>query len=260
MNIQQILEKYNIAGYVTEVLVFENDDEKKQSSLSFYADGFPGVMFQQSANRAFLNPGHKQLSTFFLYGQTIKPVAISVEGAYRFIVFQLYPFATKILFGLNPIEIKDDCYDLISAERPEIKKEIQKLFNTSILSEQIEFIAAYLSKIADYNLVDNGNKIGEAVQTIIQHKGNISVKSLTGILHITERTLQRQFEEFIGISPKQFAKIIQFNSSKVQISNEAFSTLSDVVFENGYADQSHFIRNFKSFTGIKPSQFKHGHK
>ena len=260
MDTQQILAKYNIAGYVTDILVFENDDEKKQIALPFFADGYPGIMFQQSANGAFLNPGQKLLSNFFLYGQTIKPVEISVDGSFRFIIFQLYPYVTKILFDVNPVDIKDDCYDLQAIASLEEKKTIQKLIKSSLLPEQIEIIAGYLLKIADYSAAHKAEGIEEAVKIIVKNKGQISIKNLTEILHITERTLQRQFEEHIGMSPKQFAKIVQFNSSKDQISKDAFSTLSEVVYENGYADQSHFIRNFKSFTGIKPSQFKQGQK
>jgi len=32
--------------------------------------------------------------------------------------------------------------------------------------------------------------------------------------------------------------------------------LSDVVYEHGYADQSHFIRDFKKYTHTKPSRFR----
>jgi len=32
--------------------------------------------------------------------------------------------------------------------------------------------------------------------------------------------------------------------------------LSDVAYENGYADQSHFIRSFREFTGYTPSQYQ----
>jgi AraC-like DNA-binding protein len=33
------------------------------------------------------------------------------------------------------------------------------------------------------------------------------------------------------------------------------TTLTSIAYECGYFDQSHFIREFKSFTGIAPSDF-----
>jgi AraC-like DNA-binding protein len=91
---------------------------------------------------------------------------------------------------------------------------------------------------------------------ILKNKGNISIKKITEHLHITERTLQRLFIEYVGISPKQFTKIIQFQSSVSLISDDSYQKLTDVVYETGYADQSHFIRYFKKFTGKKPSEYK----
>jgi AraC-like DNA-binding protein len=32
--------------------------------------------------------------------------------------------------------------------------------------------------------------------------------------------------------------------------------LSDIAFENGYADQSHFIRAFQEFAGFTPNQYQ----
>ena len=75
-------------------------------------------------------------------------------------------------------------------------------------------------------------------------------------MHITERTFERQFVAQVGVTPKQFAKIIQFQFSLNQLSEEDCSRLTDVVFDNGFADQSHFIRTFKKFTGKTPIEFQ----
>jgi AraC-like DNA-binding protein len=34
-----------------------------------------------------------------------------------------------------------------------------------------------------------------------------------------------------------------------------FNTLTDVAFDNGFADQSHFIRSFKEFADITPNDY-----
>jgi len=49
--------------------------------------------------------------------------------------------------------------------------------------------------------------------------------------------------------------IIQFQNSLTQLTIKDYTILTDVVYNNGYADQSHFIRVFKSFTGKTPKNF-----
>jgi len=97
--------------------------------------------------------------------------------------------------------------------------------------------------------------IRASIHHIIQHKGQITVTDICKEYNITERTFERKFIAETGLSPKQFAKIIQFAQSLEQITVKDFTKLTDVVYANGYADQSHFIRVFKAFTGKTPKKF-----
>ena len=76
-------------------------------------------------------------------------------------------------------------------------------------------------------------------------------------LGVTERTLERLFENNIGVSPTQFRKIHQFNRAFRQLNTRQFRSLGDIAFEHGYADQSHYIRTFKKFTNITPKEYLH---
>ncbi len=256
MNTKSIIKANGLKLYVKEVFVFESKEKTKKARLPFFADGYPGLIFLQAEQGAFISPQNKKLSPFFLYGQTIQPIVLSIKGKYRMIVFQLYPFASKVLFGINPREINDDCYDLASLKRMDIRQVISDLSGAGRSKDQTGIIAGFLSMLVRQAMSDEEQKMQIAINLILQQKGRISIGALTKKLHITERTLQRKFIEYIGISPKQFARIIQFQASFDQISNEAFSRLTEIVYENGYADQSHFIRSFRKFTGEKPSRFK----
>jgi AraC-like DNA-binding protein len=256
VNFSNIIPPKAISLFVKNILIFEDQAKNKKSMLPFFADGYPGIMFQQTKNASFLYPKKKKLSDFFMYGQTIKPIEISVKGPYRLIVFQLYPFAAKALFKVNAKELNDDCYDLKLTGGIDVRQTIQKLTGTSESAKQVKIITEFLSQLTKHTINQKEQKIQLAIIMIMECQGKITVKTLTQKLHTTERTLQRRFEEYVGVSPKQFAKIIQFQSSFNHISEDAFTKLTEVVYENGYADQSHFIRSFKKFTGQNPSIFK----
>lgn len=256
MDFKNTISQYKLEAYVKDIFVFENEDETKKTVLPFFADGYPGVMLIQATNDAYISPQDKKLSNLFLYGQTIEPIKISADGVYRMIIFQLYPSVMKTLFGVKPKELNDDCYDLNLIDKNDVKQKIKKLFLTTELIKQIEIITSLLSKLVQTNAHYQEAQIQKAINLILESKGKITVKDLTTNLHLTERTLQRLFIDYIGISPKQFAKIIQFQTSFNHVSEETFSKLTEIAYENGYTDQPHFIRNFRRFTGKKPSQFK----
>lgn len=256
MDTKRIINQNKLDAHVKEIFVLEEADETKESLLPFFADGCPGIMFQQTTSGAFRYPKKKELSTFFMYGQTLHPIEISIKGVYRLIVFQLYPFAAKALFNINPKELKDDCYDLNLLQGNDINETVKKISQAAATKKRIELIAAFIAKLVQQTTTHQEQKVQLAINLVTESKGLISVKELTQKLHITERTLQRQFAAYVGISPKQFAKIVQFQASIDQLGDEVCSRLTEIVYENGYADQSHFIRSFKKFTGKKPSQFR----
>jgi AraC-like DNA-binding protein len=95
-----------------------------------------------------------------------------------------------------------------------------------------------------------------AANRLWQAGRQLPLKKLQQTLNLSERSLQRKFEQCIGIPPRLFSKIAQFQAAMGQLRNGKFSRLSDIAYENGYADQSHFIRDFKKFTGLSPLAFQ----
>src|SRR5690606_37219052 len=95
-----------------------------------------------------------------------------------------------------------------------------------------------------------------AVVRIIDAKGQESIGAIAEKSNLNIRTFERRFRCETGLSPKQFAKIIQFQTSMEQLTVKDYSKLTDIVYQNGFADQSHFIRVFKAFTGKTPKAFK----
>lgn len=58
-----------------------------------------------------------------------------------------------------------------------------------------------------------------------------------------------------GLGPKDIQKIIRFDSALKSISQRPVRNWSAFACAAGYADQSHFIRDFKVFTGYTPAEY-----
>lgn len=71
----------------------------------------------------------------------------------------------------------------------------------------------------------------------------------------TRKHLIAQFRKFGGLSPKMFHRIFRFNGILAAIREKRSINWSDIAFETGFADQSHFVRAFKEFSGLNPSEF-----
>ncbi|MEL7422020.1 MAG: helix-turn-helix domain-containing protein, partial [Bacteroidota bacterium] len=68
------------------------------------------------------------------------------------------------------------------------------------------------------------------------------------------RRLQQRFKHEIGISPKTFQRTIRINQV-IERLVAGPAKLTDLAYQAGYFDQSHFIRDFRHFTGLTPRTF-----
>ncbi|GAO42612.1 helix-turn-helix domain-containing protein [Flavihumibacter petaseus] len=250
---ETILHTYGLDNYVKNIYFFEEKVTDSHTVLPFYADGCPGIIYQTGGLNAIRLPDKKTLSTLFVYGQTIHPIELSFVGAYQMLVFQLYPFAARTFFGIHPKTLNDDCYDL-AATGPAVVELLAALKASGNSDDYPVLMATFLAARLKTTSTSPQEQIRLALHLLLESGGQLSVSELCYKLHLTERTVQRLFEDQIGISPKQFAQIVQFDLSFQQVIASPAPRLTDIVFENGYADQSHFIRRFRKYTGHIPSR------
>jgi AraC-like DNA-binding protein len=256
MNFKSLPPHESISLFVKNILTFEESEQKQKTVLPFFADGYPGLMFQETENGLLVKPHNKLMPRLFLYGQTIRPIQLEMTGAYKLIVFQLYPFVLKSFFKVTPKQLNDDCYDLSQLKNAVSVSAIERLNNINSVTKRTDLITSFLYSILQEKITELDFTISKALQIIISKKGLLIIGDLYDELHLTERTFERRFLNTVGVTAKQFAKIIQFQQSFEQVTIKDYTRLAEIAYANGFADQSHFIKVFKAFTGKTPLAFK----
>lgn len=254
MNFKNIIPDKSISLFVKNIWVFESQDKDIKTSLPFFADGCPGLVFQQTDNGLIVKPHNKFMPKIFLYGQTIMPIELKISGTYLIIIFQLYPFVLKTFFNIAPKSINDNCYYLEDTKE-DIAELNLKLVQCKTVKDKVEIISKLLLRYFENKRQNLDFEIRQGIENIIHTKGQESIRSIAGKLNLNIRTFERRFLSETGLPPKQFAKIIQFQASLEQLTVKDYTKLTDIVYQNGFSDQSHFIKVFKAFTGKTPKKF-----
>lgn len=87
-------------------------------------------------------------------------------------------------------------------------------------------------------------------------KGSTPITQAARESGVDPRTLERRFTSWVGMSPKAYARVVRFkhayhafwaSRSSARANSELHSYL------DGYYDQSHFIKEFRYFTGSSPA-------
>lgn len=95
-------------------------------------------------------------------------------------------------------------------------------------------------------------RVEQAVNVIRRQRGRVNIDLLAERLGITRRHLERRFDLLVGISPKRLARTSRFQHALRILTGSMMSGAAAAV-ECGYADQSHFIREFTELAGCSPS-------
>ncbi len=105
------------------------------------------------------------------------------------------------------------------------------------------------------NTLFEPQQVQAAAKLLYHTKGQFRVAELADYCNLSVRQLQRQFDEATGVSPKTLARTIRFEAIRNRFRLEPDANLTDLAYEFGYTDQSHFINDFKAFTNKTPSEF-----
>lgn len=140
----------------------------------------------------------------------------------------------------------------------------ENLFNNAMLNELLERLAAAAGNRQRVNIVEaffleklRGHKpdqlVQHAMQRIRQQQGIVKIRELAASLYISQDPFEKRFRAQVGATPKQYASIVRLRSliSKYP----SLSSLTAASYEAGYYDQSHFIKDFRLFTGQAPGEF-----
>ena len=95
----------------------------------------------------------------------------------------------------------------------------------------------------------------KAIDFMRESDGRITVEELSRRLGYTERQIERKFEDGLGLTPKEYQRVLRCRMVVIRMMNGDFKDWAELVVDYGFADQGHLIRDFKSFMGISPEKF-----
>ncbi|MEO5998727.1 MAG: AraC family transcriptional regulator [Chitinophagaceae bacterium] len=148
---------------------------------------------------------------------------------------------------------------------PHIKILLRKIFKetkikdgTTVLSIQ-SLLLQTLTSLQQSEQTEVKNKpqwvhtIGEILRD--QYAENLSLKSLSGIADIYPVHLSRDFSKYFQSSLGEYIRKLRIEKALSLLADKKKS-LTDITFECGFSDQSHFIRCFREIIGITPSAYR----
>lgn len=236
------------SGKLNEPYIYRSMADSCTELVFHYRSTFDELSACGQKNTSFLSGVHAQTMN---YSRFITSESFGIFGAY------LYPFAVRQLLGISPGELIDHAPDLhavLGREGKELEEQIMLAPNNStrcrILTRFLENRLCKSSEITHPALL--------AITYIIHSKKLHTVRELADHFNLSERQFERKFKEYSGFNPKLFMRIVRFGEACNHYKDYNNKSLTEIAYECGYYDQSHFIKDFKTFSGYQPAEYFSG--
>lgn len=166
-------------------------------------------------------------------------------------------FGFNQLFQIPAIHFTDNNFPAENVWGKEMTFLLERLYEARLQPERLfsileEWITGCLTKCSLHEIIQ-WNKLEKKF-----YIPNLSVSGLIDrYMGYSHKHSIQLIKNNSGLSPKYIQKVIRFNEALAIISSPSFQSWCQVAYLAGYADQSHFIRDFRTFSGYTPDQYLH---
>ncbi|PJJ60229.1 AraC family transcriptional regulator [Hymenobacter chitinivorans] len=253
MHFQQFAPPEPLQAYVRYFWRLEHSSPEP-ATFHTIVDGCPGLILQAAGSAPICDPVGKLWPEVLLYGQATRATQLRAGGAFALLGACLYPGTERLLFHLRADELTNTCLDveLLPAGGRRFRQQLQSIESPDTRLAQL---CVFLLRAVGTTPASLEPGIQYALQQLIASRGALPLGELLAGLPFSERSFQRKFQEYVGVSPKLFARICRFQTTLTQLRAAQYDKLSDLALANDYADQSHHIRAFREFAGVAPHQY-----
>ena len=254
MYYQEIIPDARLKQYVKCYYYYESS-----SAVAFEDTVFPSGSMEIIFN---LGEGHWQTAAgntppIELWGQITQPLPIRSIGRNTMMGIRFLPHGAALFLDAKADDFNNQVIDYSAVAGKQAAELHQRLLEANTEPERIHFIETFLLTTLEERTKKSGQKLNivNDVMRELRHKEAIeNIDTIASRYGISSRYLQKLFLQYTGLTPKLYSKIHRFQHS-LRLVTKKDTPLTSIAYDCGYFDQSHFIREFKSFTGHTPSSY-----
>lgn len=231
-------------------------EETPEREITSFVTGAPGIIFQHhNGNSVFVSSptssGHEihtgTLPIAYVYGQITRPNLILAKGSFSATGAILKPYTWNTIFRLSATELTNRRIELNEFSTENLN---ERLLNMNHAQARIALLRDFL--ISKLEHINTDALVQESVRLIHGNIHSIKVMQLLRNFEISERQFERRFRRAIGLSPYFYIRVIRFQEALKLMQVKQPKRLSDIAYVLNFADQSHFIKDIKEFSGLTP--------
>ncbi|MEO3402370.1 helix-turn-helix transcriptional regulator [Mucilaginibacter sp. CAU 1740] len=257
MDFQQFTPSELLKPYVRHYYLFQSDADTEFADTVF-PSGDMEMIFNLGNGiwEASVGDQYYRTPPVELWGQITRPLPIKSKGKHSMLGIKFFTHSAAYFLDEEITIFNDRVYDLYEVMGAPIKTLHQQLLDTKPTEARINLIENFLIRrlISNERRLFKIDKVGDMLSSIKTNAADSNLGIVANKHNVTPRYLHKLINQYTGLTPTAYNKINRFQQS-LKLISKGSQSLTAIAYSSGYFDQSHFIRDFKAFTGITPSSY-----
>ena len=241
-----------LAPFVEKVWTLEGRAEPGDPPQPVMPDGRPELVMHFGDPFALVTDGTATLQPSIVYaGQLPAQLLLQPTGRIAIVSIRFYPHGAAALFRIPQHRLLGAPLPLDALD-PRLALELRDVPNqTGDLNAAALLAQELLLRWMAPERIDP--RVAHAVWIITRSRGRIPIERVAEASGVTRRHLEKRFLDHVGLTPKRLARIARFQHALQLLESGGARPGADAAAACGYADQAHFIRDFRSLAGCPPT-------
>jgi AraC-like DNA-binding protein len=185
-------------------------------------------------------------------GAMTRPILVPPADGAGLIGVRFRPGMATAFLQIPAAALTDDRAPLeaVWPDGAEVADQVGSALGSELAMDRLaDVLTARLSRIASVPA-----DLQAAVARIMARGGRVDVSRLASSLGVTRQHLARRFAAHVGVSPKNFCRVVRL-WEVLRSAGGGRVNWASLAADLGYSDQSHLIAEFRSLTGLTPSRW-----
>ncbi|MBC3759929.1 helix-turn-helix transcriptional regulator [Hyunsoonleella sp. SJ7] len=152
-------------------------------------------------------------------------------------------------------ELNDTYYSVQNLWQEKGEELLNKLDKNPNIEFKIKEVELFLRSTFKEHHDEDNDKWDSIIEELYYNFKSNTIQKISKSSYLSLRQFERGFKKQFGITAKEFQKITRFQEVIKSLLLNKNPAYLDTVLENGYFDQSHFIKEFKSLTQQTPLEY-----
>ena len=252
MDLRYWLPRQDLREYVRAYYFFASDYAATQPVCAELAN--VRILLNGRGRLVFTDGRVFPISSAFVIGPTNGAYIIDVEPGTQVFGIGVRPKGWGALLGMNAARTADQVYDLRAVAGPIADYTIDEIMNARDLQAMATAADRFFAMLATQQS-SRQSRYPEAFAWWLTQSQDLNIDGLIDVMDISRRQTDRVAKQFFGASPKLLQR--KFRALRAADRIRAGAKLWSTASADAFYDQSHYIKEFKSFIGVTPGQFAH---